>query len=68
MSVCLSVCDHIFGTTLPIFTSFFVHVTYDCGSVLLWQHSDMICISDFMDGVIFAHKLRLLNVAVRLRQ
>jgi len=28
----------------------------------------MICISDFMDGVIFAHKLRLLNVAVRLRQ
>ena len=43
MSVCLSVClsvyvsvrDHISGTTRPIFTKFFVHVTYGCGSVLL---------------------------------
>ena len=29
--VCLSVLDHIFGTTRSIFTKFFVHVTYGCG-------------------------------------
>jgi len=33
-----------------------------------WQRSDTLCISGFMDGVIFAHKLRLLDVATRLRQ
>ena len=47
---------------------FFVHVTYGRGSVLLWQHSGMLRISGFVDDVIFAHKLRLLNVATRLRQ
>ena len=26
MSVCLSAREHIFGTTRPIFTNFFVHV------------------------------------------
>ena len=45
-----------------------VHVTYGHGSVLLWQHSDMLRIFVFMDDVIFAHKLRLLDVAARLRQ
>jgi len=33
LCVCLSVRDHIFGTTRPIFTNFFVHVTYGRGSV-----------------------------------
>jgi len=33
--VCFYVRDHIFGTTRPIFTKFFVHVTYDRGSGLL---------------------------------
>ena len=28
----------------------------------------MLCISGFMDDVVFAHKLRLLDVAARLRQ
>jgi len=28
MRVCLSIRDHIFGTTSPIFTKFFVPVTY----------------------------------------
>jgi len=46
---------------------FFAHVTYGRGSVLLWQHSGMLRISGFVDDVIFAHKLRLLNVATRLR-
>ena len=29
--------NHIFGTTRPIFTKFFMHVTYGRGSVLLWR-------------------------------
>ena len=40
----------------------------DCGSVLLWQRSDALRISGFTDDAMFAHKLRLLDVAARLRQ
>jgi len=40
--VCLSVRDHISGTTDPIFTEFFMHVTHDRGSVLLWRRDDML--------------------------
>ena len=47
---------------------FFLHVTYGRGSVLVWWHTDMLRISGFMDDVIFAHKPRLPEVAVRLRQ
>ena len=45
-------------------------VTYGRGSVLLRRRSDMLRISGFKDDVIFAHtgKLRLLDVAARLRQ
>jgi len=72
VSVCLYVCssvrDYTFRTTLSIFTKFFVHVTYGCGSVLLWRRRDMLCISGFMDDVIFAHKLWLLDVAVQLKR
>ena len=57
VSVCLSVHDHIFGTTRPIVTKFFVHVTYGRGSILLWQHSDMLRISGFVDDVTFAYKV-----------
>jgi len=35
LSVCLSVRDHISGNTRPIFTKFFIRVTYGRGSVLL---------------------------------
>jgi len=72
LSVCLCVCvrltvhDHIFGTTHPIFTKLFDHVTYGRGSVLLWRRSDMLCTSGFMDDVIFGHKPRLLDVAAQL--
>jgi len=45
-----------------------VHVTSGRGSVLLWRRSDMLRISGFVNDVIFAHKLRLLDVAARLRQ
>ena len=41
--VCLSVCDHISGTTHPIFTKCLVHVACGRGSVLLWQHCGMLC-------------------------
>jgi len=61
VSVCLcmrlSIRDHVSETTRPIFTKFLVHVTYVCGSVLLWRRSDMLHISGFVDDVIFAHKL-----------
>ena len=57
LSVCLSVRDHIFGTTRPIFTKFFVRVTFGRDSVLLRRRSDTLRISGFADDVIFAHKL-----------
>ena len=38
----VSVRDHIFGTTRPIFTELFVHVTYGRGSVLLGRRSDSV--------------------------
>ena len=64
MSVCVFVFpDHISGTTRPIFTKVFVHVTYGCGSVLLWRRSDMLCTSGYMDDAMFAHKPSLLDVA-----
>jgi len=64
----LSVCDPIFRTTRPIFTKFFVHVTYGRGSVLICQRSDTLCTSGFMDDVIFAYKPRLLDVAAQLKR
>jgi len=77
MSVCQCVCvcvclsmihDHIFGTTRPIVTKFFVPVTFRSGAVLLWQRSDMLCTSGFMDDVIFSHKPRLLDIAAQLKR
>jgi len=59
--VCLSVHDHIFRTTHPIFT-------YGHGSVLLWRHSDTLRTPSFMDDVISAHKPRLLDVAAQLKR
>jgi len=49
LSVCLSVREHISGTTRPILNKFFMHVTYTRGSHFLWRRCDMLCISDFMD-------------------
>ena len=60
--------DHIFGTTRPIFTKCFVHVTYGRGSVLLWWRNDTLRISGFTDDVIFAHKQGLLDVAAQLKR
>jgi len=68
LCVCLSVRDHIFGTTHPIFTKFFARVTCGRGSVLLWRRGDTLCTSGFMDDVMFAHKPRLLDVAAHLKR
>jgi len=35
---------------------------------LLWRRCDMLCTSGFMDGVMFAHKPRLLDVAAQLKR
>ena len=56
--LCLSVRDHIFGTTRPIFTKFSVRVTYGRDSVPLWRRSDTLRISGSMDDVICACRLR----------
>jgi len=58
--VCLSVCPsvrlHNSKTTWLIFTKF-LHVAYVCGSVLLWQHCNMLCISGFVVNVTFSHNM-----------
>jgi len=59
VSVCLS--------HLRNYTSDLHHVTYGRGSVLLWQRSDTLCTSGFMDDVIFAHKPKLLDLAAQLK-
>jgi len=60
--VCVFVCPRSY---LRNYTSdlhqIFVHLTYGRGSILLWRRSDMLRISGFMDDVIFAHELRLLD-------
>ena len=45
-----------------------MRVTYGHGSLLLWRRSDVLCISGFMDDVIFSHKLVLLDVAAQLKR
>ena len=65
----LSARYHISGDTRPIFTNFFVRVTYGRGSVVLWRRcSDTLCTSGFTDDVIFARKPRLLDVAAQLKR
>jgi len=58
LCVCVCACSRSYlWITRPIFTKFFVHVTCGCGSILLWQCSDTLRISGFVDYVIFAHLL-----------
>jgi len=71
--VCVCVCVFVcLRSYLRNYTSnlhkIFMPVTYGPGSVLFWRCSDMLRISGFLDDVIFVHKPRLLDVAVRLRQ
>jgi len=67
LSVCVFVCPRSYlRKYAPDLHQIFMHVTYGRGSVLLWWHIDKLPISGFVDDVIFAHKLRLLDVAARL--
>jgi len=72
VSVCLSLCvclSAIISSERHVRSSpIFKRVTCGRGSVLLWRRSDMLRISGFIGDVIFAHKLRLLDVAARLGQ
>ena len=63
VSVCLSVREHISGTTGPIFIKF-VLVTHGRCSVLLWRHCDTLCTWDFMVDVIFAHNGSLGSMSI----
>jgi len=65
MCVCLR--SHLRNYMSDLHQSF-LHFTYSGSSVLLWRRSDTFRISGFMNDVIFSHKLRLLDVAARLRQ
>jgi len=71
VSVCLSVCvcprSYLRNYTSDL-RQISVHVTYGRGSVLLGRRSGTLRTSGFMDDVIFARKLRLLDVAATLRQ
>ena len=73
--VCLSVCLSVFvclRSYLRICTSdlhqFFMLVIYGRGLVFLWQHSNILCTSGFMDDVVIAHKPRLIDVAAQLKR
>ena len=65
---CLSLRDQIFRITRPVFANFCACYLWPYSSIVLWRRSDTLRISGSMDDVIFAHKLRLLEVAARLRQ
>ena len=66
MCVCVFVCPQSY---LRNYTSDLHQIVCAC---YLWPWLSpplaVLCISGFMDDVIFSHKLRLLNVAARLRQ
>jgi len=70
--VCLCVCvclSAMISWELHVWSSpNFWHMLPMAVARFSWQRSDTLCTSGFMDGVIFAHKLRLLDVATRLRQ
>jgi len=51
VSVCLSVCTHMSGTTRPNFTKFSVRGAGGHSSVLVWRHA--LCISGFVDDIVF---------------
>jgi len=67
--VCMSVCPYVcpvayLKTTCPNFTMFSVHVNCGRGLVQIWRQCNMLCTSDFVDDVMFAHNLpRKLNAA-----
>jgi len=53
--VCLSVRSHISETTRLNFTKCSPRVIRGRGSVLLWRQWNTLCISGFVDDVMFSH-------------
>jgi len=51
----IPVCSHISKTTWVNYVKFFVHVACGCCSVLLWWRCETLCISCFVDNIIFWH-------------
>ena len=68
--MCVCVClSAIISLELHVrFSPNIVHVTFGPGSVLLSRRSDTLCTSGFIDDVMVAHKLRLLDVAAQLKR
>jgi len=69
LCACLSVLEHIFRTTRPILTKFLrmlpmAVVRFACGGVLIRYVLPVLWITPY----IFAHKLRLLDVAAQLER
>lgn len=46
--------EPISRTAGPVFTNFCVFITYGLRSIL-WQHYNMVCLSSFMNDILFAH-------------
>ena len=80
MMTCLSFCarvsvgafdcrrSYLWNYTSYLYHSFCPCYLYGRVSVLFWRRSDTLCISGFMDDVIFAHKPRLLDVATQMKR
>jgi len=56
LTVCLSVREHISGTTVRSSPNFMRVITYVRGSVLLWRCCDMLCTSGFMGDVMLGDR------------
>jgi len=70
VSVCVCVCVCVSAIISSELYTSDLHQISVHGSVLLWRRSDTLRTSGFIffiDDVIFAHALRLLDVAARLR-
>ena len=64
LSVCVFVCPRSYlWNYMSDFHPIFVRVTFGRSSVLLRRRSDTLCTSGFIDDVMVAHKLRLLDVS-----
>ena len=51
----MSVCEHVSGTSHPVFTSSFVHVAYAVARFSSSSIALAFVLSFFMDDVMFAH-------------
>ena len=66
--MCLSVDDHIFGTTRPILTNFLCMLPVALAQSTSGGVVIPYVLTGFMDDVIFARNPRLLDVAAQLKR